>query len=43
MLETIYLGLGINALIVLNMVYVGWRGSQLRKAKAKRKNPLGIR
>jgi len=43
MLEIIYLGLGIVALIVLNTVYIGWRGSQLRKAEAKRNDPLGSR
>ena len=43
MLEIIYLGLGIIALFILNTVYVGWRGSQLRKAEAERNNPFGSR
>jgi hypothetical protein len=43
MLEIIYLGLGIIALIVLNTAYIGWRGSLLRKAEARRNNPFGSR
>ncbi|MEN8195462.1 MAG: hypothetical protein ABFS30_02990 [Pseudomonadota bacterium] len=43
MLETIYLGLGIIALIVLNTVYIGWRGSKLRKAEADRNDPFSSR
>ena len=43
MIEIVYLGLGIIALFILNTVYIGWRGSQLRKAEAKRDNPLGSR
>lgn len=43
MIEIIYLGLGIVGLFVLNTAYIGWRGSQLRKAEAKRNDPLGSR
>ena len=41
MIEVIYLGLGIVGMIVLNTVYIGWRGSLLRKAEAERENPYG--
>jgi hypothetical protein len=43
MLESIYLGLGIVLLIVLNTAYIGWRGGQLRKAEAERNDPFGRR
>jgi hypothetical protein len=43
MIEIIYLGLGIAGLLVLNMVYLGWRGSLLRKAETDRNNPFGSR
>ena len=36
MLEVVYLVLGITTLIVLNTVYIGWRGDQLRKAETER-------
>jgi len=39
MIEILYLGLGIIGLLVLNTVYMGWRGSQSRKAEAERNNP----
>ena len=41
MIEIIYLGLGIFAMIVLNTMYMAWRGSLLRKAEAERENPYG--
>ena len=42
-MEILYLGLGIITLIVLNTFYVGWRGSQSRKAEAERSNPFAGR
>jgi len=43
MLEIISIGLGIIALIVLNTMYVAWRGRQQRRAEAERNNPLSSR
>lgn len=43
MTEIIYLGIGIVGLLVLNMGYLGWRGSQSRKAEAARNNPYAHR
>lgn len=41
MIEAIYLGLGVILLLILNTAYVGWRGSQQRRAEAERNNPFG--
>lgn len=41
MIEAIYLGLGAILLLILNTAYVGWRGSQQRRAEAERNNPFG--
>lgn len=43
MLEILYLGLGVMLILVLNTMYMGWRGSQARKAEADRNNPFSRR
>ena len=43
MIEAIYLGLVVVLLLVLNTIYMGWRGSQLRKAEADRNDPFSRR
>lgn len=43
MIEVVYLGLGIITLLLLNTAYIGWRGSKVRKAEAKRNDPFGSR
>ena len=40
MIEAIYLGVGVVLLLILNTLYAGWRGSQLRKAEAERNHPF---
>lgn len=43
MMDMLYLGIGIFLMIILNAAYVGWRGGQLRKAKAERDDPFNNR
>lgn len=43
MLEILYLGLGVVLLLFLNTIYVGWRGSQHRRAEADRNDPFSRR
>lgn len=43
MMEMIYLGIGIILLIVLNTLYVGWRGGHSRKAEAERNDSFNSR
>lgn len=40
MIEAFYLGVGVLFFLILNTLYAGWRGSQLRKAEAERNDPF---